>query len=326
MPELPEVERAAALVRTLALNKKIEKVLTSEDALIFSGISHQEFAKELVGRTIANVGRYGKVFYFELDGKGRMPVFHFGMTGTLQVKGEAPTYYKGGLRKVSTEWPPRFMKFILHISSPSSEVVTEIAYSDARRLGRIRLVTSPFNEPPISTMGFDPILSMPGIDGFKKVVIKRSCPIKSLLLNQSFSAGIGNWVADEVLYHSRVHPEQRCNTLSEDQLIALHHQIIEVCRIAVEANADDAKFPQDWLFKHRWSSGELATIKWITVGGRTSAYVAELQHLPNDLTPLPDSDADAVVQTTRRKRKESASKTLRGSKIRESKRVKTSRQ
>lgn len=59
---------------------------------------------------------------------------------------------------------------------------------------------------------------------------------------------------DEVLYHSCVHPEQRCNTLSEDQLIALHHQIIEVCRIAVEANADDAKFPQDWLFKHRWVS------------------------------------------------------------------------
>ena len=57
---------------------------------------------------------------------------------------------------------------------------------------------------------------------------------------------------DEVLYQSRVHPEQRCNTLSEDQLIALHHQITEVCRIAVEANADDAKFPQDWLFKHRW--------------------------------------------------------------------------
>ena len=44
-------------------------------------------------------------------------------------------------------------------------------------------------------MGFDPILSMPGIDGFKKDVVKRSCPIKSLLLNQSFSAGIGNWVA-----------------------------------------------------------------------------------------------------------------------------------
>lgn len=44
-----EVERAAALVRTLALNKKIEKVLTSEDALIFSGISHQEFVRSQLG-------------------------------------------------------------------------------------------------------------------------------------------------------------------------------------------------------------------------------------------------------------------------------------
>jgi hypothetical protein len=58
--------------------------------------------------------------------------------------------------------------------------------------------------------------------------------------------------ADEILYHARVHPEQRCNTLTESQIAALHLQTSEVCRIAVEAKADDSKFPEDWLFKHRW--------------------------------------------------------------------------
>lgn len=57
---------------------------------------------------------------------------------------------------------------------------------------------------------------------------------------------------DEVLYHARIHPEQRCNTLSEEQTEALHRQISYVCTFAVKVNADDSKFPDNWLFKHRW--------------------------------------------------------------------------
>jgi len=228
-----------------------------------------------------------------------MPVLHFGMTGMLQVKGEMPVHYREAPRKTSDDWPPRFMKFILHIHSSSSAPETEavqIAFLDARRLGRVRLCQTPLTEPPISNMGFDPIISMPSLEDFRRVVLKRTCPIKALLLDQSFSAGVGNWVADEILYHARVHPEQRCNTLSDEQTAALHHQTEAVCRFAVEVNADDSKFPEDWLFKHRWGkgklkkgaqktqlklpSGEAATIRWITVGGRTSAYVLELQSLP----------------------------------------------
>ena len=59
-------------------------------------------------------------------------------------------------------------------------------------------------------------------------------------------------IPDEVLYHARIHPEQRCNSLSEEQIRALHLQIRNVCTFAVEVNADDSKFPDDWLFKYRW--------------------------------------------------------------------------
>lgn len=111
---------------------------------------------------------------------------------------------------------------------------------------------------------------MPTIEEFKPLVLKRSCPIKALLLDQSFSAGVGNWVAgmpchlesgsavayarliDEILYNARVHPEQRSNTLTSQQLIALHHQTSNVCETAVSVDADDTKFPENWLFKHRW--------------------------------------------------------------------------
>ncbi|KAG6866260.1 hypothetical protein C0991_006847 [Blastosporella zonata] len=290
MPELPEVERATGLVEDVAVGKTIEKVETVQDEIVFSEVTHKEFAQEITGRKVVGVGRYGT---------GRMPVLHFGMTGMLQVKGELPTYYKSTPKSATTKWPPRFYKFILHLVDDASGETAQLAFLDARRLGRIRLRASPLTEPPISELGFDPILSMPTLDDFVPLVLRRSCPIKALLLDQSFSAGVGNWVADEILYNARIHPEQRCSTLSAEQLAALHQQTHDVCKIAVAANADDTKFPDHWLFKHRWGkgkkehtlllpSGEPATIKWITVGGRTSAYVQELQLLPAN---IPDARA-----------------------------------
>ncbi|CCM01303.1 uncharacterized protein FIBRA_03352 [Fibroporia radiculosa] len=197
-----QVERAVRLIRDVAQDTKIIKVDTNEDSLVFSGTSHTEFADTIVNRTVTTVGRYGKVFYMQLDGAGRVPVLHFGMTGMLQVKGQLATYYKETPRKASTDWPPRFMKtqFILHLNDPVSNSITELAFLDARRLGRIRLCTSPLTEPPISALGFDPILSMPTLQEFANGVRKRTCPIKALLLDQSFSAGVGNWVAGKSIH------------------------------------------------------------------------------------------------------------------------------
>ncbi|KZT67651.1 hypothetical protein DAEQUDRAFT_728891 [Daedalea quercina L-15889] len=344
MPELPEVERAAKLVRDVALGNKIVDVETTEDNIVYSGTSHLEFAQTVKGRRVTNVGRYGKVFYLELDGEGKMPVLHFGMTGTLQIKGQLAMYYRETPRKASTDWPPRFMKFILHVEDSTAQTIVHLAFLDARRLGRVRLCADPLTEPPISTLGFDPILSMPDFDWFKQAVLKRGCPIKALLLDQSFSAGVGNWVADEILYHARVHPEERCSVLNDEQLRALYKHTPEVCRVAVELNADDTRFPEDWLFKHRWGKGKKgknrelklpdgkpATIKWITVGGRTSAYVAELQRLgqrvsgltqttrgqrrdeseadsESDLTPLSEDEVPNNTERTSKKRKAVTSK------------------
>ncbi|KAI5124478.1 hypothetical protein M0805_008360 [Coniferiporia weirii] len=296
MPELPEVERAVRLIKTHAQGKYIYKVETSEDAIVFSGVQPSEFAEEIRGRMVKDVRRYGKVFFLELDGGGRMPVLHFGMTGNVLVKGEEPLYYKEGPKKGAAEWPPRFSKFILCLSGSGEDTVirSHIAFVDARRLGRIRLCKEPLKEQPIKSLGFDPVLNMLPLEDFSNNIIKRKRPIKALLLDQSFSAGVGNWVADEILYHARIHPEQKCHTLTTLQMTTLHQKMTYVCQTAVSVNADSTKFPMDWLFKHRWGkgkrqklaaltlpSGKPATIRWITVGGRTSAYVTELQHLPS---------------------------------------------
>jgi len=48
---------------------------------------------------------------------------------------------------------------------------------------------------------------------------------------QAFSAGVGNWVADEVLYQARIHPEQKANSLGAEQAAALHAQLQGVLQV-----------------------------------------------------------------------------------------------
>ncbi|KAG1716793.1 hypothetical protein ID866_391 [Astraeus odoratus] len=60
MPELPEVERAAALIREHAVGKRIHNIDTFEDRLVFSGSTHEDFAREITGRVVENAARYGK--------------------------------------------------------------------------------------------------------------------------------------------------------------------------------------------------------------------------------------------------------------------------
>ena len=128
-------------------------------------------------------------------------------------------YYKETPKEPDESWPPRFMKvppvifrrvtltptqFILHLVDPNDEEfeTLELAFLDVRRLGRIRLCAEPLNEPPISELGFDPVLSMPTLEDFTPRVLKRKAAIKAVLLDQSFSAGVGNWVAGEPIFTS----------------------------------------------------------------------------------------------------------------------------
>lgn len=91
---------------------------------------------------------------------------------------------------------------------------------------------------------------------------------------------------DEILYHAKLHPEQYSDTFSTAQLKQLHSSILYVCQTAVDALGDSTKFPEEWLFKHRWGKGKKDTpgtlpngakITFLTVGGRTSCVVPSVQ-------------------------------------------------
>mgnify|MGYP001029149223 FL=1 len=175
----------------------------------------------------------------------------------------------------------------------------DVCYTDVRKFGRFHLIESisPRLCLPLSKLGFDPYLEMPTFDEFLKIIQSYRSPsieLKALLLDQTFGAGIGNWIADEILYQSRLHPRKRLNTLANEQLKILYGNIDYVIRTAVDAGGNH-KFPNEWLFHFRWTNRKQttdfykSTIQFDTVGGRTSAYVPERQILSNDEQQLVDS-------------------------------------
>lgn len=88
------------------------------------------------------------------------------------------------------------------------------------------------------------------------------------------------------MYHARLHPEQYSDTFSKAQLKQLHTSILHVCQTVVDLLGESTKFPEDWLFNHRWGKGKKdapgtlpngAKITFLTVGGRTSCVVPSVQ-------------------------------------------------
>lgn len=117
---------------------------------------------------------------------------------------------------------------------------------------------------------------------------------------------------DEILYHAKIHPEQYSNTLSEDQIKHLHSAMHYVCATSVDLLADSEKFPEDWLFKHRWEKGKKnhpavlpngEKITFLTVGGRTSAVVPSVQKKTGPVAKEADNeDANDAKGNNKRKR------------------------
>lgn len=264
MPELPEVERGRRTAELALLGRRIVRVATVDDRIVYAGVTPRRFAAAMRGRRVEAVRRWGKHIWFELDARP-WPAFHFGMTGRFVV------YHSAKER-------PRFWKV---------ELVTDtglrLAMPNARRLGRIRLVNEPRGEPPIGDLGFDPLLAMPTPRAFASTLSRRSGPIKAVLLDQSFAAGVGNWIADEVLYHAGIAPHRPANELADDEVRRLRSALSKVIRKAVDVDADKDRFPRTWLFHHRWGKNAEAVtaqgekIIHETIGSRTTAWVPTRQ-------------------------------------------------
>jgi formamidopyrimidine-DNA glycosylase len=278
MPELPEVERARRLVERVAVGHRIVRVRCADDRIVFAGVAPRTVARALTGRVVVASRRRGKQLWWELDQRP-WPLFHFGMTGQFLTPVADPLRLRAhGQRALDRSWPPRFWKIIVALDDG-----TELAMTNARRLGRIRLQHDPEHERPIAALGFDPLQELPPADAFAAALRRRKGVLKAVLLDQGFAAGIGNWMADEILYQARIDPRRRGTELSAAEAERIHAALAEVVRIACEVDAEKELLPPSWLFHHRWGKNAEArtakgeTIEHIELGGRTTAWVPAVQ-------------------------------------------------
>jgi formamidopyrimidine-DNA glycosylase len=264
MPELPEVESVRRRVERALRGRRILDVRTVPDSIVYDGVSPGQFADALRGRRVKAVRRKGKHLWMELD-RRPWPLFHFGMTGWFEL-------YR------REEDRPRFWKFELRMDDG-----TRLAMPDGRRLGRIRLRYEPGREPPLDGLGFDVLLDPPAEAVLLEVLARRHAPIKAVLLDQGLFAGVGNWIADEVLFHARIRPDRRASGLSPAEVRRLRSRLLSIVNRAVAVDADSDRFPRGWLFHRRWGKNPEARtvggerIVHHTIGGRTTAWVPSRQ-------------------------------------------------
>jgi formamidopyrimidine-DNA glycosylase len=276
MPELPEVEAARRRAAAVARGRCIVGVSVTEDSIVFERVPAARIRRALLGRRVGDVRRHGKHLWFVLDRRPWLCV-HFGMAGGLHTSREGSAHLRSSGRRAEPGWPPRFTKLRLALEGGH-----ELAIADGRRLGRIRLRRDPAAEPPIAALGFDALGELPPPARFRALARSRGAPVKALLLDQSFAAGVGNWVADEVLYQASIAPRRPARSLSDAELDRLRARLRSVLRVAVRVGADSDRFPRSWLFHRRWDRRTGTTVRgeaihWDTIAGRTTAWVPTVQ-------------------------------------------------
>ena len=280
MPELPEVETVCRLMTKTLRGKRIAEIEVVPDPIVFSKHPPSAIEDALRGRVVESIGRRGKFFWIALRGRGPTVYGHLGMSGwirevgsdgpRLQAHGEAPLEDPDGR--------PRFLRLLIAARGGRG-----IAFTDPRRLGRIWLGGPPDDEPRIRRLGRDAYDDLPAASELVTMLGRRKIPVKAVLLDQSALAGIGNWVADEVLYQARIAPKRIAASLDQREVTALRGAIESVLRRAVKVGADSRRYPKSWLFEHRWGGKRGSTriggqrIVREDVGGRTTAWVPARQ-------------------------------------------------
>jgi formamidopyrimidine-DNA glycosylase len=205
VPELPEAERAREAIERRALRRRIVAV-DDHDTYVCRPHSPGEIADALLGRELTAAHRRGKAMWVQTSEDGPILGLHLGMAGRIVVD-EDPS-------------PRGWDRFTLRFDDGGS-----LALRDKRRLGRARL------EPDLEALG--PDAADISRAEFRERVGRGTAPIKARLMDQAVLAGVGNLLADEILWQARLHPRRPAHELSTDELDALRRAVRAALRSAI---------------------------------------------------------------------------------------------
>ena len=234
MPELPEVETVASDLHVAVAGATIRDATISWDRTIRHPQPPERFVAEIADATIRKVGRRAKSVLVHLD-DGRVMTVALRMSGNLLVVPEGTP-------------PDPYVRVAFELADGR-----ELRYRDVRKFGRIGLWpggglrsvgagrgarskrvaedgrTYRIGEV-FSGHGPEPLNSGFTVARLRERLARRSAKLKTLLLDQSFIAGVGNIYADEALWWARLHPLRPADTLDDEDVRRLHRAIRKVLR------------------------------------------------------------------------------------------------
>lgn len=212
MPELPEVEAAARVLRAAALDRCID-TLACLHAATCRSMSPDDVA-HVIGRRVVAVVRRGKHQVLALDDESSLHA-HFRMAGDWHV--DRPT-----------DPLPRFARAVIGLDGGARVVLV-----DPRALATLR-----WHAPGISPL--PPLGPEPTDADFSATVLfdalrSRRGPIKPVLLDQRVVSGVGNIYAAEALWGARIDPRASANRLSRARVARLADAMRDTLRRAIDA-------------------------------------------------------------------------------------------
>jgi formamidopyrimidine-DNA glycosylase len=260
MPELPEVERARALIADAGLHRRIADV-DDTDTYVCRPHAPGEIKAALVGRSLVTANRIGKTMWCETSDDGPELGLHLGMAGRIVIDDHGEGDPPGRDEAEHPQWD----RFTLRFEDGGALVLR-----DKRRLGRAVL------EPDISGLGPDAAEITRA--EFRERIGAGHAPVKARLLDQKAIAGVGNLLADEILWQARISPRRLTGSLSDEELDRLRRELRAAVRSAIRkggAHTGD-------LIPHRERGGHCprcgAELSRATIGGRTTYWCPVEQH------------------------------------------------
>ena len=264
MPELAEVEYFRRQWDG-GLGHKVLAVKLHSRKRIFRGTDTRALARQLAGSVLLRSVARGKQMLFEFSGENLIGL-HLGMTGKMRI--EQPTF--------------RVEK---HDHLVLQQADRSLVFRDPRQFGRVRFHHGKDQPqwwrahiPEISERDFNQKF----LDDFLRR--HRKAPIKAVLLMQNGFSGIGNWMADEILWRAKIHPALHAAKLTKKNRAGVLKETKFVARKSLRLLGHDfSDPPKSWLIHQRWKPGGVCPkhklkLRRATIGGRTTAWCPRCQY------------------------------------------------
>ncbi len=330
MPELPEVETVARGLQGSVAGRRILSVTLRKTDFIDDPAAIE---RELPGRRIARVERFGKFMLLQLASKNdalgaatardaadrngtpdaavqEALLVHLGMTGNL-----APHFAEQPLAKHT------HVTFVLDDGR-------ELRYVDPRRFGRMAYLAGEMLAAELLRFGAEPLLV--SAEEFARRVRSSRARIKALLLDQRVLRGVGNIYADESLWSARIHPAKSGASLKPTEASTLLSALQKILRKAIRmrgssisdfVDADGVEGDYQQHHKVYGREGKKcfrcgAAIKRIIVAGRSSHFCPVCQRAPRQKS---GSGGGVLKKLAARRTRVARKKTKRKERLRTSK-------